>query len=204
MKRVAFAFGFMCASAAMAQQGDPALDGLDARPSAPSELDALSEGENADFPDIETVEKRKPVSVTLRALNKITAKYVDIEIAMNETAVYGALEITPRFCDKRPPEEFPETTAFVEIVDKSAKLLPDLKVRLDKKSRREEKRDETPVDRDAAPPPVVETGAAGEPKLPENMIFSGWMFASSPALNGVEHPVYDVWVIDCKTVKVDS
>jgi len=29
-------------------------------------------------------------------------------------------------------------------------------------------------------------------------IFSGWMFASSPALNALEHPVYDVWVTDCK------
>jgi len=28
-------------------------------------------------------------------------------------------------------------------------------------------------------------------------IFSGWMFASSPALSALEHPVYDVWVIDC-------
>jgi len=28
-------------------------------------------------------------------------------------------------------------------------------------------------------------------------IFSGWMFASSPALSAMEHPVYDVWVIDC-------
>lgn len=28
--------------------------------------------------------------------------------------------------------------------------------------------------------------------------FSGWMFASSPALNPLEHPVYDVWVIDCR------
>jgi len=30
-------------------------------------------------------------------------------------------------------------------------------------------------------------------------LFSGWMFASSPALNALEHPVYDVWVIGCKT-----
>ncbi|KAA5801733.1 DUF2155 domain-containing protein [Alkalicaulis satelles] len=30
-------------------------------------------------------------------------------------------------------------------------------------------------------------------------IFSGWMFASSPALNALEHPVYDVWVIDCRS-----
>ncbi|RDD63017.1 DUF2155 domain-containing protein [Ferruginivarius sediminum] len=28
-------------------------------------------------------------------------------------------------------------------------------------------------------------------------VFTGWMFSSSPALNALEHPVYDVWVIDC-------
>ena len=27
--------------------------------------------------------------------------------------------------------------------------------------------------------------------------FSGWMYASSPALSALEHPVYDVWVVDC-------
>lgn len=27
--------------------------------------------------------------------------------------------------------------------------------------------------------------------------FSGWMFASSPALSPMDHPVYDVWVLDC-------
>ena len=29
-------------------------------------------------------------------------------------------------------------------------------------------------------------------------IFTGWMFASSPGLHGVEHPVYDMWLVDCK------
>ncbi|WP_262691773.1 DUF2155 domain-containing protein [Kordiimonas aestuarii] len=29
-------------------------------------------------------------------------------------------------------------------------------------------------------------------------VFEGWMVASSPALNALEHPVYDVWVINCK------
>jgi len=29
-------------------------------------------------------------------------------------------------------------------------------------------------------------------------IFTGWMFAASPGLHGVEHPIYDVWVTDCK------
>jgi len=32
----------------------------------------------------------------------------------------------------------------------------------------------------------------------ESPIFSGWMFASSPALNALEHPVYDVSVLACK------
>jgi hypothetical protein len=29
-------------------------------------------------------------------------------------------------------------------------------------------------------------------------IFTGWMFAESPGLNAVEHPVYDVWLKACK------
>ena len=29
-------------------------------------------------------------------------------------------------------------------------------------------------------------------------IFTGWMFAASPGLNAVEHPIYDVWLTDCK------
>lgn len=28
-------------------------------------------------------------------------------------------------------------------------------------------------------------------------VFQGWMFASSPALNALEHPSYDIWVISC-------
>jgi hypothetical protein len=41
---------------------------------------------------------------------------------------------------------------------------------------------------------VEEVDAAGEYKR----IFSGWMFASSPGLNAIEHPVYDIWLTDCK------
>lgn len=36
------------------------------------------------------------------------------------------------------------------------------------------------------------------PKTEESQwIFSGWMFASSPALSPMDHPIYDVWVLDC-------
>ncbi len=37
------------------------------------------------------------------------------------------------------------------------------------------------------------------PDSPSAPIFTGWMFASSPALSAGAHPVYDVWVIDCKS-----
>ena len=30
-------------------------------------------------------------------------------------------------------------------------------------------------------------------------VFQGWMFASAPGLNPIEHPLYDVWVISCQT-----
>lgn len=29
-------------------------------------------------------------------------------------------------------------------------------------------------------------------------VFTGWMYAASPGLHGIEHPVYDVWLTDCK------
>jgi len=38
-----------------------------------------------------------------------------------------------------------------------------------------------------------------EPSQPQHTVFSGWMHASSPSLNGLQHPLYDVWVISCKT-----
>jgi hypothetical protein len=29
-------------------------------------------------------------------------------------------------------------------------------------------------------------------------IFSGWMFADSPGLHGIEHPIFDIWLTECK------
>jgi len=37
------------------------------------------------------------------------------------------------------------------------------------------------------------------PGQPQTDLFHGWMFASSPALNALEHPVYDIWVLECLT-----
>lgn len=94
-------------------------------------------------------------TVVLQALDKITARVSTLEAPIDSTVAFGSLRITARYCDKRPPEEQPESAAFLEIV--------------------EVKPDEEPVKR-----------------------FTGWMFASSPALSALEHPVYDLWVIDCK------
>jgi len=32
----------------------------------------------------------------------------------------------------------------------------------------------------------------------EKRLFSGWMFAESPGLNAVEHPVFDIWLTECR------
>jgi len=98
--------------------------------------------------------------VVLRGLDKVTARTRDFEVVIGESYEFGALTITPRYCRKRPPEETPETYAFLEVVDRRT--------------------DGFGVD------------AEGE------MVFSGWMFASRPAQNPFEHPVYDVWVLDCR------
>jgi len=95
-------------------------------------------------------------TAVLQGLDKITARISTFEAPVDQPARFGSLEITVRRCDKTPPEEPPESAAFLEIVD----------VR---------------------------------PDSPEVLLFSGWMFASSPAVSALEHPVYDVWVIDCKT-----
>ena len=80
---------------------------------------------------------------------------------IGKTVTFGALKITARACDKRPPEETPESAAFLEIVE-------------------------------ACP---------GETPRP---LFSGWMFASSPALSALDHPIYDVWVLDCKNASTSA
>lgn len=37
-----------------------------------------------------------------------------------------------------------------------------------------------------------------KPGQPAQSLFRGWMFGSSPALSAMEHPVYDLWVLDCR------
>jgi hypothetical protein len=40
---------------------------------------------------------------------------------------------------------------------------------------------------------------AGRPAPGPRQVFKGWIYASSPGLSGPEHPVYDAWLITCRT-----
>ena len=90
----------------------------------------------------------------LQALDKVTARVITLQAPVGETVRFGPLEIRAAVCEKRPPEETPDSAAFLDIVEKRAGQAP------------------------------VE-------------VFRGWMFASSPGLSPMQHPVYDLWVVDC-------
>jgi hypothetical protein len=198
-----------------------------------SELERLSRSADDPFAGVIETEKREPISVTIRALDKITARYTDLEIEMNQIAQFGSLEIQPRTCDKRPPEEFPETTVFLEIFDTEfGNRQSDLKIELppeiieddieeeaeefevlDVKPMAELQDDEGQAEEQVGELPPLRDPIYGDRPAPEVLsgpqaegvnIFRGWMFASTPALNSLEHPVYDVWVIDCKTRVVEN
>jgi hypothetical protein len=95
------------------------------------------------------------LEAVLQGLDKVTARVSTFAAPIGQKVRFGTLEIVADTCVKRPPEEPPETAAFLDIYE----LKPD--------------------------------------QQPQK-IFSGWMFASSPGLNPLEHPVYDVWLKDCR------
>ena len=90
----------------------------------------------------------------LQGLDKVTARIQKFHAPINQFVYFGSLRIRVRACFKRPPEEFPESSAFLEIIDE-------------------------------------------RPGQGAKLVFSGWMFSSSPSLSSMEHAVYDVWIVDC-------
>ncbi len=90
----------------------------------------------------------------MQAMDKITGRVSEIDVPVNGESQFGSFSIVVRKCVTRSPEETPENTAFVDVVDNY------------------------------------------NPEKPVN-IFKGWMMSSTPALNAVEHPIYDVWLLKC-------
>ena len=94
---------------------------------------------------------------TFAGLDKITGRITRFDVYVNETVLFGALELTPRACYDRPSSDtLQRTSAFLAVNQ-------------------------------------IGLDGVGE------RIFTGWMFADSPALNAVDHAVYDIWLIECKT-----
>jgi hypothetical protein len=54
-------------------------------------------------------------TVVLRALDKITGRVSTLEVPVGKTARFGTLEITAWQCDEAPPEQRPESAAFLQI-----------------------------------------------------------------------------------------
>lgn len=55
--------------------------------------------------------------ILLQALDKVTGHVITLEAEMNQAIQFGTLYITPRLCQKASPEDPPESTAFLEIVE---------------------------------------------------------------------------------------
>ncbi|WP_019644155.1 DUF2155 domain-containing protein [Novispirillum itersonii] len=96
-------------------------------------------------------------TAVLRWLDKGAARVQTVEVPVNQTVTIQTLQIIVRACQQTPPEEPPESAAYVDVWETKA----------------------------------------GQPT---EEVFRGWLFASSPALSALEHPVYDLWMLDCKDV----
>lgn len=110
------------------------------------------------------------------------------------------LEVVP---DTAPEAAPPDWAAVLQGLDKTTARVSTFEAPIDRPARFGtlritaracEKKPPTEPPESAAFLEIVDV----RPDSPAVEIFSGWMFASSPAISALEHPVYDVWVIDCR------
>ena len=102
--------------------------------------------------------KNSKVYVNLKALDKITAKTSSFRIELGEKKFFGPLEIKAFKCQMTESKDTPDTVAYIQVKDTSAK-------------------DNNRV-----------------------FLFNGWTFASSPTLQSIDHPVYDLWITSCENI----
>ncbi|MEC7289099.1 MAG: DUF2155 domain-containing protein [Pseudomonadota bacterium] len=127
---------------------------------------------------VETRTYQQHDTVMLRALDKITGRSTDFEMVVGDPVVYGSLRVDLEVCFQTPPEEPPESAAFLRITSATSKQV------------------QTMAEPRSLTPDELETSEAED----ADIRFTGWMFASSPGLSALEHPVYDIWVIACSEV----
>lgn len=56
-------------------------------------------------------------AVVLRTLDKVTATTQDYTVKIGDELEYGSLTVAVKHCEKKPPEDVPETYAFLQIDD---------------------------------------------------------------------------------------
>lgn len=141
-------------------------------------LMAAALGATASAQDVETGTRLLPAGgAKLRALDKITGNWTDISVRVGQSLDHGRIQVTLRACYQSSPQDAPESAAFLEIHSTA------------------------PLKEEKAPTPVSDSNMnrGPQPIGPDGLLFSGWMYASSPGLSALEHPTYDVWVISCTT-----
>jgi hypothetical protein len=62
-------------------------------------------------------ENLKGNAVVLRTLDKVTATTEDYTVRIGDELQYGSLTVAVKHCEKKPPEDVPETYAFLQIDD---------------------------------------------------------------------------------------
>lgn len=102
--------------------------------------------------------------------------------------------------------EIPHRTAVLQGLDKVTARVSEFKAPLDEPvrfgpleiiARTCLKTPPTEPPESAAFLEIREAPPAADATAPPKSVFTGWMFASSPALSALEHPVYDIWVVGC-------
>jgi len=100
----------------------------------------------------------------------------------NQIAVLQGLDkVTARVSPLRAPLGIPTYFGSLEIVARACRETPP-----------------TEPPESAAFLEIRELPPASDADAPPVDRYSGWMFASSPAVAALEHPVYDIWVVDCE------
>ena len=102
--------------------------------------------------------KNDKVYINLTALDKITAKTSSIRLAIGDKKFFGSLEIKAFKCQYSEGGDTPDTVAYIQVKDLSAK------------------------------------------NNNQVFVFNGWTFASSPTLQSIDHPIYDLWITSCENI----
>ena len=98
------------------------------------------------------------IYINIMALDKITAKTLEIKLGIGEKEYFGSLEIKGLKCQLSENNEFNDAVAYLQVKDLAAK-------------------DNNQV-----------------------FLFNGWTFASSPTLESIDHPIYDLWITGCENI----